>query len=59
MFDSLRQASEGDIILIHGCCPNPSGVDLDEEAWEKLIEILTRRHLLPFIDQRTKGSEMV
>lgn len=55
MFDSLRQASEGDIILIHGCCHNPSGVDLDEEAWEKLIEILTRRHLLPFIDLAYQG----
>ena len=36
MFETLEKASDGDIILVHGCCHNPSGVDLDEEDWNNL-----------------------
>ncbi len=55
MFETLEKASDGDIILVHGCCHNPSGVDLDEEDWKNLTELLARKNLLPFIDLAYQG----
>ena len=55
MFETLEKTSDGDIILVHGCCHNPSGVDLDEEDWGNLTELLTRKNLLPFIDLAYQG----
>ena len=54
MFETLEKASDGDIILVHGCCHNPSGVDLDED-WNNLTELLLRKNLLPFIDLAYQG----
>ena len=55
MFETLEKASNGDIILVHGCCHNPSGVDLDEEDWNNLTELLMRKNLIPFIDLAYQG----
>ena len=55
MFETLEKASDGDIILVHGCCHNPSGVDLDEEDWNNLTELLIRKNLIPFIDLAYQG----
>ena len=55
MFETLEKASDGDIILVHGCCHNPSGVDLDEEDWNNLTELLMRKNLIPFIDLAYQG----
>ena len=55
MFETLEKASNGDIILVHGCCHNPSGVDLDEEDWNNLAELLMRKNLIPFIDLAYQG----
>ncbi|GLQ20697.1 aromatic amino acid transaminase [Algimonas porphyrae] len=43
-------AKAGDIIVLHGCCHNPTGADLTPAQWDRLIPFLNKRGLLPFID---------
>ena len=48
--ETLNTARPGDVVLLHGCCHNPSGEDLAEEHWEALCELLWQRQLVPYID---------
>ena len=50
MLEHLERAREGDVVLIHACCHNPSGADLDAGQWKTLVELLGRRRLVPFLD---------
>lgn len=50
LMDSLAAAAEGDVILLHGCCHNPSGVDPTPEQWRQLATRLEERHTLPLVD---------
>lgn len=50
MLEKLERAAEGDVVLIHGCCHNPSGADLDSAQWQALVHTLSRRRLVPFLD---------
>ncbi|ALK33590.1 amino acid aminotransferase [Burkholderia plantarii] len=42
-------------VLLHACCHNPTGVDLDDAQWLKVIDVLQARELLPFIDMAYQG----
>ena len=55
MLASLNEIPAGDIVLLHGCCHNPTGMDLDEEQWLKVTEVVASRGLLPFIDIAYQG----
>jgi aspartate aminotransferase len=50
MLEQLERAAEGDVVLIHACCHNPTGADLDPQQWQALAQLLARRHLVPFLD---------
>lgn len=50
MLAALDNAAAGDVALLHGCCHNPTGMDLSEEEWDSLIDVITTRKLVPFID---------
>lgn len=43
-------AKPGDLVLLHGCCHNPTGADLSNAQWEQLVPFLNERKLVPFID---------
>lgn len=43
-------AKAGDIVLLHGCCHNPTGADLSAAQWEQMVPFLNDRKLVPFID---------
>jgi len=43
-------AKRGDIVLLHGCCHNPTGADLSPEEWDRLAPFMRDRGLFPFID---------
>ncbi|MCC8392404.1 aspartate/tyrosine/aromatic aminotransferase [Paraburkholderia sp. MMS20-SJTR3] len=43
------------VVLLHACCHNPTGVDLNDAQWVQLIEVMKRRELLPFIDIAYQG----
>ncbi|WP_018152635.1 amino acid aminotransferase [Leeia oryzae] len=50
MLDRLAQAKPGDVVLVHGCCHNPSGVDLSADQWATLSAFLQEKRLVPLID---------
>lgn len=58
-FDAMMQALEGaspnDVVLLHACCHNPCGADLNLEQWGELAELLQRKDLLPFVDVAYQG----
>jgi aspartate/tyrosine/aromatic aminotransferase len=55
MVQALTQIPSGDIVLLHGCCHNPTGMDLNEEQWREVTEVVKSRDLLPFIDIAYQG----
>lgn len=55
MLESLRVAKPGDCILLHGCCHNPTGANLNMEQWKTLAAFLGERQLIPFIDIAYQG----
>src|SRR5690554_7480727 len=55
MCDTLEQASAGDVVLLHGCCHNPSGADLDADQWAAITDLIERKGLLPLIDMAYQG----
>ncbi len=55
MVDALSTAQPGDVVLLHGCCHNPTGADLTAEQWRYLAEFLGQRGLIPFIDLAYQG----
>ncbi|MGO6904340.1 aminotransferase class I/II-fold pyridoxal phosphate-dependent enzyme [Rhizobium ruizarguesonis] len=55
MLDGLKQAKAGDIILLHGCCHNPTGANLTIEQWGPIVDLLIERNLFPFVDLAYQG----
>jgi len=55
MLETLEQAAEGDIVLLHGCCHNPCGADLNHHQWQAVAELLLRKNLIPFVDIAYQG----
>ena len=50
MLATFEKLESGEIVLLHGCCHNPSGADLSREQWDTLVELFERRGIIPFID---------
>lgn len=51
MIGHLRKnAKAGDVVLLHGCCHNPTGADLSHAQWDIVADFLVERSLTPFID---------
>jgi len=55
MFRCLEAIPSGDIVLLHACCHNPSGVDPQEEQWQRLVDIARKKQWLPFLDFAYQG----
>ncbi|WP_296740344.1 amino acid aminotransferase [Mesorhizobium sp.] len=55
MLAALRTAKSGDVVLLHGCCHNPTGANLDAGQWAKVADVLLERGLLPFVDIAYQG----
>jgi aromatic-amino-acid transaminase len=55
MLAALRTANRGDIVLLHGCCHNPTGANLDLAQWAQVADVLLERGLLPFVDIAYQG----
>jgi aromatic-amino-acid transaminase len=55
MVDALRKLQSGEIVVLHVCCHNPTGVDLTPAQWQKVIEVVSERNLLPFLDCAYQG----
>ncbi|SIN82314.1 amino acid aminotransferase [Salinivibrio sp. ES.052] len=55
MVADLEKASAGDVVLLHGCCHNPTGIDPTEQEWQALAELCQRKGLLPMFDFAYQG----
>ncbi|HST36211.1 MAG TPA: amino acid aminotransferase [Allosphingosinicella sp.] len=55
MMDALGQAERGDLVLLHGCCHNPTGADLDMNQWREVAGVVAARGLIPFVDLAYQG----
>ena len=55
MLESLGKADAGDVVLLHACCHNPSGMDPSVEEWEAIADVVVKRELVPFIDMAYQG----
>jgi aromatic-amino-acid transaminase len=55
MLAALKTANSGDVVLLHGCCHNPTGANLDAAQWAKVADVLLERGLLPFVDIAYQG----
>lgn len=55
MMAALGKARAGDLVLLHGCCHNPTGADLSAEQWADVAEAVARRGLVPFVDLAYQG----
>ena len=50
MLTALDQIKAGDLVLLHGCCHNPCGVDLNEAQWDAVAALAAERGFTPFVD---------
>ena len=50
MIAALSEAEAGDILLLHGCCHNPTGADLSSDQWKAVAELCRDKGLFPFVD---------
>lgn len=55
MLAALNGAPSGDVVLLHGCCHNPTGVDPTAEQWKAIANLMSKRGLLPFVDLAYQG----
>lgn len=55
MIETLQRASPSDILLLHGCCHNPTGTRFTFAQWQALTDFCTRRGLVPFVDLAYQG----
>jgi aromatic-amino-acid transaminase len=55
MLTDLSKAKPGDVVLLHGCCHNPTGANLNPSQWQELADLLLVRGLIPFVDIAYQG----
>ena len=55
MLDTLREIPAGDLVLLHACCHNPSGLDPTEEEWRAIADVIVEKELVPFVDMAYQG----
>lgn len=58
-FDALIEffntLNKNDVVLLHPCCHNPTGVDLTQQQWDQLLQVIEARELIPFMDIAYQG----
>ena len=51
----LARAAAGTIVVLHVCCHNPTGMDLDDDQWDRLMDVIVERELMPVCDMAYQG----
>jgi aspartate/tyrosine/aromatic aminotransferase len=58
-FDALLAAigkmAPGDVMLLHGCCHNPTGIDPTADQWREIVAAVNKQGVLPFLDFAYQG----
>jgi len=55
MMDCLSKVGPNDVVLLHGCCHNPTGADLSKEQWQDVAALAAKVGFLPFVDTAYQG----
>ncbi len=55
MVKSLESLPKRTAVILHACCHNPTGADLNKEQWQQVVEICKARDLIPFLDMAYQG----
>ncbi|MDO6508426.1 amino acid aminotransferase [Colwellia sp. 4_MG-2023] len=55
MLEALKQVSKDDAVLLHACCHNPSGMDLNQEQWQQVAEVAKQVGFMPVVDMAYQG----
>ncbi|MDR1767643.1 MAG: aspartate/tyrosine/aromatic aminotransferase [Propionibacteriaceae bacterium] len=55
MLSDIGQAAPGTIVVLHACCHNPTGYDLDAGQWRQVADAVQERQLVPFLDMAYQG----
>ncbi|SEA74312.1 aspartate aminotransferase [Desulfuromusa kysingii] len=55
MCESIKTIPKGDVILLHGCCHNPTGIDPTPEQWAIIGDLLAKQEVLPLVDFAYQG----
>jgi aromatic-amino-acid transaminase len=55
---AITGAQEGDAILLHGCCHNPTGIDYTNEQWDEIAQLIADAKILPILDLAYQGLGM-
>ncbi|VVP12970.1 amino acid aminotransferase [Pseudomonas fluorescens] len=55
MLAVLNEVPKGDVVLLHACCHNPTGFDLSHDDWQRVLDVVRNRDLLPLIDFAYQG----
>lgn len=52
---ALNEAEAGDLVMLHGCCHNPTGVDYTPAQWDEIAPLLAAKGVLPLVDLAYQG----
>ncbi len=55
MMATLAQVGKGDLVLLHACCHNPTGADLNREQWQAVAQLAQEKGFTPFVDMAYQG----
>lgn len=55
MLYALEQAGPKDVVLLHGCCHNPTGADISFSDWQAITELANKNGFMPFVDIAYQG----
>ena len=55
MVSDLAAAGRGDIVLLHGCCHNPTGANIDMDTWKAITELVIEKDVMPLVDIAYQG----
>ncbi len=55
MIEDLKTANAGDVVLLHGCCHNPTGANLNMVQWQEVVNLINERGLVAMIDIAYQG----
>ncbi|MEX0277732.1 MAG: aromatic amino acid transaminase [Ruegeria sp.] len=55
MIEDLKSANAGDVVLLHGCCHNPTGANLNMVQWQEVVNLINERGLVAMIDIAYQG----
>lgn len=55
MLETLRGLPANSVVVLHACCHNPTGVDLSQDQWRLVVDVVKQSKLIPFLDFAYQG----